>query len=85
MENIFRLYGELDNARRVAQLVATARVAAPILSTDDLDRAIAAALPTFAEHKYLAKVYQALRIEVNHEMRSLEKFLEGAADSLPSS
>ena len=82
LEKIFRLYGELDNARRVAQLVATARAAAPILTTDDLDRAIAAALPTFAEHKYLAKVYQALRIEVNEEMRALEKFLSGAAASL---
>ena len=82
LENIFRLYGELDNARRVAQLVATARTAAPILTTDDLDRAIAAALPSFAQHKYLAKVYQALRIEVNAEMRALEKFLSGAAASL---
>ncbi len=82
LEKIFRLYGELDNARRVAQLVATARVAAPILTTDDLDHAIAAALPSFAEHKYLAKVYQALRIEVNEEMRALEKFLSGAAASL---
>ena len=82
LEKIFRIYGELDNARRVAQLVATARAAAPILTTDDLDRAIAAALPSFAEHKYLAKVYQALRIEVNEEMRALEKFLSGAAASL---
>jgi 16S rRNA (cytosine1402-N4)-methyltransferase len=82
LEKIFRLYGELDNARRVAQLVATARLAAPILTTDDLDRAIAAALPSFAQHKYLAKVYQALRIEVNEEMRALEKFLSGAAASL---
>ena len=82
LEKIFRIYGELDNARRVAQLVATARGAAPILTTDDLDRAIAAALPSFAEHKYLAKVYQALRIEVNEEMRALEKFLSGAAASL---
>ena len=82
LEKIFRLYGELDNARRVAQLVVTARGAAPILTTDDLDRAIAAALPSFAEHKYLAKVYQALRIEVNEEMRALEKFLSGAAASL---
>ena len=82
LEKIFRLYGELDNARRVAQLVATARVAAPILTADDLDHAIAAALPSFAEHKYLAKVYQALRIEVNEEMRALEKFLSGAAASL---
>jgi 16S rRNA (cytosine1402-N4)-methyltransferase len=84
LENIFRLYGELDNARRVAQLVVTARTAAPILTTDDLDRAIAAALPSFAQHKYLAKVYQALRIEVNSEMRALEKFLSGAAASLKS-
>ena len=82
LEKIFRLYGELDNARRVAQLVATARTAAPILTTDDLDRAIAAALPSFAQHKYLAKVYQALRIEINAEMRALEKFLSGAAASL---
>ena len=82
LEKIFRLYGELDNARRLAQLIATARAAAPILTTDDLDRAIAAALPSFAEHKYLAKVYQALRIEVNDEMRALEKFLSGAAASL---
>ena len=82
LERIFRLYGELDNARRVARLIADARTAAPILTTDDLDRAIAAALPSFAEHKYLAKVYQALRIEVNEEMRALEKFLSGAAASL---
>ncbi len=82
LEKIFRLYGELDGARRVAQLIASARTTAPILTTDDLDRAIAAALPTFAEHKYLAKVYQALRIEVNEEMRALEKFLSGAAASL---
>ena len=82
LEKIFRLYGELDNARRVAQLIVTASAAAPVLTTDDLDRAIAAALPSFAEHKYLAKVYQALRIEVNEEMRALEKFLSGAAASL---
>ena len=84
LEKVFRLYGEVDNARRVAQLVAAARANAPILSTDDLDNAISAALPTFAQHKYLAKVYQALRIEVNEEMRSLEKFLQGAAASLKS-
>jgi len=82
LEKIFRLYGELPDARRVAQLIVSARQSAPILTIDDLDRAIAAALPSFAEHKYLAKVYQALRIEVNDEMRALEKFLSGAAASL---
>ena len=39
-------------------------------------------LPKGTEHKVLAKIYQALRIEVNQEMRSLEKFLEGATASL---
>ncbi len=84
LEKVLKIYGEVDNARRVAQLIASARAKSPILTTDDLDKAITAALPAFAEHKYLAKVYQALRIEVNEEMRSLEKFLYGAAESLKS-
>ena len=82
LERIFKIYGEVDNARKLAELIVTARSRAQILSTGDLDNAIAGALPSFAEHKYLAKVYQALRIEVNDEMRSLEKFLPGAAKSL---
>ena len=82
LEKIFRIYGEVENSRKIAQLIAEARESSPIRTTDDLDNAIAAALPSFAVHKYLAKVYQALRIEVNAEMRSLEKFLEGAAASL---
>ena len=82
LERILRIYGEVDNARKVAQLIVSARDKGSIGTTGELDEAIKAALPKFAEHKYLAKVYQALRIEVNHEMRSLEKFLEGAADTL---
>ena len=82
LERIFKIYGEVENARKLAQLIVKSRSQAQILSTGDLDNAIAGALPSFAEHKYLAKVYQALRIEVNDEMRSLEKFLEGAAKSL---
>ena len=82
LERILYIYGEVENARKVAGLIVAARADHPILTTDDLDNAIAAALPSFAEHKYLAKVYQALRIEVNQEMRSLEKFLEGACASL---
>ena len=82
LERIFKIYGEVDNARRIAQLIVTARTEKAIATTGDLDKAIAPALPKFAEHKYLAKVYQALRIEVNQEMRSLEKFLEGASAAL---
>ena len=84
LETVLKIYGEVENARKVAQLIIAARAQAPILTTDDLDKSIAAALPSFAEHKYLAKVYQALRIEVNQEMRSLEKFLDGATKSLKS-
>jgi 16S rRNA (cytosine1402-N4)-methyltransferase len=82
LERILRLWGEVDQPRRVAQLIAAARGQQEIRTTGDLDRAIARILPKGAEHKVLAKVYQALRIEVNQEMRSLEKFLEGAARSL---
>ena len=82
IENILKLYGEVDGARRMAQLIAEARKASPIRTSGDLDKAIEKMLPKGAEHKVLAKVYQALRIEVNGELRSLEKFLQGAARSL---
>lgn len=82
LEKILRLYGELSGAARMAGLIVSARANAPILSTDDLDNAVAPALPSFAEHKVLAKIYQALRIEVNGEMRALDKFLAGALESL---
>ena len=82
LERILKLYGEVENARKVAALIVSARSKEAITTTGSLDKAIEPVLPKFAEHKFLAKVYQALRIEVNHEMRSLEKFLEGAVDSL---
>ena len=82
LEKILRLYGEVDNSRKIAQLICKARENVQILTTGDLGKAIESALPKFAEHKFLAKVYQALRIEVNQEMKSLEKFLSGAAASL---
>jgi len=82
LEKILRLYGEVDTSRKIAQLICKARENAPIGTTAELGKAIESALPKFAEHKFLAKVYQALRIEVNQEMKSLEKFLTGAAQSL---
>ena len=82
LERILRLYGEVDNSRKIAQLICKARESAAINTTAELGKAIESALPKFAEHKFLAKVYQALRIEVNQEMKSLEKFLSGAAKSL---
>lgn len=82
LEKIFRTYGEVTDSRRIARLICKAREASPILTTTGLESAITQALPQNARHKALAKIYQALRIEVNQEMRSLEKFLCGAAESL---
>ena len=79
LEKVLRLYGEVDGFRRMAGLIAAAR---PVRTTGELSAAIAPMLPANAAHKVLAKVFQALRIEINGEMRSLEKFLEGASYSL---
>lgn len=84
LERILRLWGEVESSRRIAQLICSAREQERITTTGQLDKAIEKALPKFAEHKFLAKVYQALRIEVNQEMKSLEKFLSGATASLKS-
>lgn len=82
IERILRLYGEVSQSRRMASLICRERKLSPIDTTARLNEAIAPCLPKFAEHKELARVYQALRIEVNQEMKSLEKFLYGAAASL---
>jgi 16S rRNA (cytosine1402-N4)-methyltransferase len=82
LERIFRLYGEVENSRRAAALVVKARESAPIRTTGDLARALESILPKMAEHKYLAKVFQALRIEVNGELEDLDGFLQGAIRSL---
>jgi 16S rRNA (cytosine1402-N4)-methyltransferase len=82
LERIFRLYGEVENSRKAAALVVKARESAPIRTTGDLARALESILPKMAEHKYLAKVFQALRIEVNGELEDLDGFLQGAIRSL---
>lgn len=82
LELIFRMYGEVDNSRQVAKLICNNRETSPIVTTDDLGRALEPVLPKFSEHKYLAKIYQALRIEVNGELLALEGFMNGSIKSL---
>ncbi|MBR2298085.1 MAG: 16S rRNA (cytosine(1402)-N(4))-methyltransferase RsmH [Bacteroidales bacterium] len=79
---LLKLYGEVDNSRKVASLICSARSHSPITTTGELTEAIKKVLPPVAEHKFLAKIYQALRIEVNGEMESLQYFLKGAERSL---
>lgn len=73
---LFRTYGELPNARRVAGEIVKARITKKIKTTNELMEALAKCAPKFKEHKFFAQVFQAIRIEVNAELEVLEKFLE---------
>jgi 16S rRNA (cytosine1402-N4)-methyltransferase len=82
LHRIFGIYGEVKNARSLAKAVVTARVAQPITTLAEFKTAVAAHIPKGKENKYLAQVFQALRIEVNKEIEVLESFLEQTADVL---
>lgn len=73
---LFKIYGELNNARRIAQRICTVRSSKKIKTTRDLMEAIGECAPKFKDHKFFAQVFQAIRIEVNQELEVLEKFLE---------
>jgi len=82
LADIFYLYGELKNARRIASVLVRARQAKPIATTADLLDNVAPLFPKEREKKETAKLFQALRIEVNHEMDALREMLNGARDLL---
>lgn len=73
---IFRKYGELSNARKIAQYIVSARSNQKIKTTQQLMDILLPCAPKFKDHKFFAQVFQAIRIEVNQEMQVLEKFLE---------
>lgn len=76
LRSIFREYGEIDNAGRLAKQLISARNVAPIKTIEQFKEAISPCVPRLQESKYLAKVFQALRIETNKEMDVLHEFLE---------
>lgn len=82
LTSIFREYGELDNAFRLSKLISEARVNGSIDTTEQLKEIIKPATPKFEENRYLAKVYQAIRIEVNQEMEALKECLTQCIDLL---
>lgn len=82
LHKIFGIYGEVKNAKSLARAIATARMASPVLTLADFKKAIAAHIPKGKENKYMAQVFQALRIEVNGEIKVLESFLEQTAEVL---
>jgi 16S rRNA (cytosine1402-N4)-methyltransferase len=75
LHKIFGMYGELKNARTVARLLAQQRVNRKFERTEDLKEVLKSVAPRGKENKYFAQVFQALRIEVNQEMKALENFL----------
>lgn len=82
LASVFSRYGELRNAMSIANAISMAREIKPIETTDDLKAAVAKLLPKGSENKVLAQIFQALRIEVNEEMKVLESFLGQCADVL---
>ncbi len=82
LADIFYLYGELKNARRIASLLVKARSQKNFASTHDLIQAVEAVFGKTREKKDLAKLFQALRIEVNHEMEALKELLNSAQELL---
>lgn len=82
LHKIFGIYGEVKNAKSLARTIVTARLDKPFTDIDSFKSAIAELIPKGKENKYLAQVFQALRIEVNAEIKVLEDFLQQAADVL---
>ncbi len=80
LTDIFRKYGELQQAWQMAGAVVASRQNAPIRTTNELKQVVAPFLARNRENKVLAQLFQALRIEVNQEMQVLEKFLDQCAD-----
>lgn len=80
--NLFKEYGEIDNAYKLTMLIVEARKHQKIDTTNQLKEIIKPATPKFEESRYLAKVYQAIRIEVNQEMEALKECLTQCVDLL---
>jgi 16S rRNA (cytosine1402-N4)-methyltransferase len=79
LTHVLRNYGELDNARSIARSIIQAR---PLYTSEDLKQAVQKHLPRMKEHKVLAQLFQALRIEVNDELEVLKSLLMQSTDLL---
>jgi len=84
LERVLFLYGELRNARRIAMAICSSREAEKIKTTGQLVKVLSAMAPRGKENQFYAKVFQALRIEVNEELESLKEMLQQAADLIVS-
>lgn len=79
---IFKEYGEITNSKKVASLICQHRLDSPIETTGQLKEITSSCHSKFEEHKFLAKLFQALRIEVNQEMEALKECLNDCVNLL---
>lgn len=82
LHKIFGIYGEIKNAKTLAQAVVSQRAAGQFETTADFKALLQKYAPRGKEFKYFAQVFQALRIEVNDEMGALEDMLKQTVESL---
>ena len=82
LANVLYLYGELKNSRKLASIIVKARAAQSIRTTGELANILKPLMGFNREKKDLARVFQALRIEVNGEMKALQQMLEAAIEVL---
>ena len=82
LADVLYLYGELKQARRMAALIVKARGQHRIETTNDLLKTVESLIKPEREKKETAQLFQALRIEVNHEMEALKDMLDGAMQVL---
>ena len=75
LSNLLFLYGELRNARALAKQLVESREVQPIKTSFQLKQALQRFLPKNKEHKIMAQIFQAIRIEVNQELEALKEFL----------
>jgi len=80
LADVFYLYGELKQARKIASLIVKARSERKIMTTGDLLQTVESLFRQDREKKDMARLFQALRIEVNHEMEALKEMLAGATE-----
>ncbi len=80
LKKIFAEYGDLKEAWKLAKTIEEKRAQKEIKTTEDLKKLVMPLAPRGKENKFLAKIYQALRIEVNKETEALEEFLSQCTD-----
>lgn len=82
LADVFYLYGELKNSRKLASAIVKQRTIKPFATTGELMDAVEKLMPKERAKKDMAKLFQALRIEVNHEMDALRDMLRSAVECL---